>query len=257
MLSVANLILFVVMLVGSSSACARELYILVVGESASANCNVEVSAAAVGVYQISLSGAEKPAVDPLEWADCNGGSIWLPLGREMIRDGFASKVVFLPLAVSHARAEDWTSGGRASTLLTRAIDTANKKNIVFDFALYQAGVSDSETAASEYRSQLRMLIKSISFKVKVKRWLISQGAGCPLNPASQVHLVHEDISRAHQINWFPGADFRNMSKADYGPACTYSATGQLKAARSWLEQIKKSDIDNENFQKESLLYFFR
>ena len=65
----------------SGMAGARNLHILVIGEGSAANCNEHQFATLPYVAQIGLDGSEKPAADPFEWSDCEGGSIWLPLGE--------------------------------------------------------------------------------------------------------------------------------------------------------------------------------
>lgn len=257
MLSVARLLCFCLFLGSSSGACARDLYILVIGEGAAANCNAVRSGPVPGVYQIGLDGQEKSARDPLEWSGCTGGSIWIPLGQGLIRQGLAEKVVFMPVAVPGAQIRDWSENGRDFPLLARAMTMANARHITFDYALFQQGYSDIDTQPVLYRDGLRKLLRTISFTVKVKRWLVAQGTGCRRDAVGPILSIHKEVARAHQINRFEGPLYQDIDSAYLDGDCNFTGPGQVRMAQMWLEAIKKSNSVDDKFQKESLLYYFK
>jgi hypothetical protein len=257
MSSVVKLLFLMAVLGPHLSAQARDVYILVIGESSAASCNEKLFGEVEGVMQIGLDGKQKPARDPMDWSDCKGGSVWIPLGQALIRQGLAQKVIFMPVALAGARTRDWSDAGRGAALLKRAIDTANAKQIRFDYAFLQQGFSDSASDGASYRSDLRKLVRSVSLQIKVGRWLVAQGSGCTRAGSSQVASAHEELARAHQLNRFAGPDFSTFDKAELRNACTFAAAGQQKAALCWLASMKRADEASSKFQKESLLYYFK
>lgn len=257
MSSVVRLAFCIALLVTNLHAQARDLYILVVGEGSAGNCNAHSYGEVADVLQIGLDGHIKPASDPLDWADCKGGSVWVPLGQAIISQGMAQKVIFMPVALSGARARDWVANGRGAALLARAISVANKQHITFDYAFVHQGYSDGDTEGALYRKDLRQMIQSTSLKIKVGLWLVAQGGGCTVNGAPQIAAVQSDFAMGHHLRRFAGPDFSTFFAAELGTACTFTALGQQKAAQSWLDSMKLAAHANEIVQKESLLYYFR
>jgi hypothetical protein len=254
---VVKLIIVLFLISSCSVARARDMYILVVGEGVAANCNVHSSGEVKGVYQIGSDGKIKPAHDPLDWAECTGGSIWIPLGRELIQSGMANKVVFMPLAFSQISAHDMVDGGRGASLIKRGIDVANTSNIKFDYALFQQGISDNGTSAQFYRRDITRLVKEISRGVTVKRWLFAQGSGCSVKSAPHILTVQETVSRNHQYNRYAGPSLTTFGDLHIDHDCSLTESGQASAARLWFDAIQGSDTASDKFEKELLFYYFK
>lgn len=254
---VAKLLCIFFLLAGGGSTYARDIHILVLGGGADANCHLHSFGVETGIFQLGLDGAEKPASPALDGANCKGGSAWIPLGQALIQQGMAQKVVFMPIALPNTRARDWGPGGRSETLLKHAIGIANARRIVFDYAFWQQGFADRGTDEAVYRNDLRNVIRSISLKIKVDKWLVAQSGGCVPGGARKIAAVQQEAGMAHSLNRFAGPNFSELTAAEVLDGCIYTASGQRRVAQLWLASMVKADVDDRKYQKESLLYYFK
>lgn len=249
---VALLIAFIVL-----PASAREIHILVIGDGAAANCNAHQFVAVPGVFQVGLDGNEKEARDPLDWSGCNGGSIWIPLGNELIRLGRASKVVFMAIAMPNMRVKDVQSGGADYPLLTRALRVIQERHMHFDYAFWQQGFADKTVETSVYRNDLNAVMKLLSRTIKIDRWLIAPGADCTNGSKSQVSFAQESLGRFYLINRYSGPKANAQDAILQTTGCNFNQAGQLNMAQAWLEAIAHTDAVSARYQRESLLYYFK
>jgi hypothetical protein len=257
MLSVVRIALICVCLLAGSTAAARDLKILVIGEGAAANCNAHVFGPQNGVYQIGLDGAVVPARDPFIWGGCTGGSIWMALGEKIIKSGMARTVTFMPVAVSAATVAEFSEAvpGGASHKLRRATQVARTHR--FDFAFWQQGESDTGTDAAAYLSHLNKVIKTLSLQLKIDKWLIARGADCRSNGSSGAEVAQGRFGRTPIYRRFPGPDTSGLGGDHFSSGCNLSQRGQLEMAERWLAAMAQANVLNAVYEKESLLYYFR
>jgi hypothetical protein len=202
-------------------------------------------------------GGVKPALDPFEWSDCSAGSIWMPLGDQLISSGMATRVFFMPIAVAHATARDWLPGGTAFGKLTTAIDLANRNKIKFDYAFWQQGDSDTRTPGRQYYQQMRDVIKYVSLNLKVGKWIVARGAGCAENTRKEIVNSQLTIGRQPLYRRYAGPDSSTLLPSDRSGGCGLSENGQWKMAALWAESIRAADKAEDLYQKEFLLDYFR
>lgn len=239
-------------LVGSASA--RDIYILVIQEGAPENCKVELFGAIKGVYQIDLNGREISAQSPFLWADCMEGNILLPLGQEMIKLRMADRVIFMPIGTAGTNVRDWLVGGRVHQKLKLALDTANLKNIKFDYALWQGRFIGEKFPQSNYISDVRAVIRSISLNAKIEKWIIGLSVSCEGATGEQ------EVSFplwAPLINRFPGPEIRALDSVYRSDQCSFNELGQKALAQLWFRAMTDADSASKKYQKESLLYYFK
>ena len=257
MLLVARLIFMLGLLSFATTALAKDVHILVIGDSAAANCNAQSFGPVPGVYQVGRDGREKLAADPLDLGDCQGGSIWIPLGEAMVRAGFAQKVVFVPLGVTGAKVGDWLQPGRASGRLGGAIKAASLRGVEFDYAIWQQSESGNTLTGEQYRASLNRVVKIVSVNAKVKKWIIAQGAHCDGTTGGAIEDAQHRYAGNPIFNRFPGPHTSALGAAYRATGCVFNARGQQKMAELWFDSIKKADVNSDRYQKESLLYYFR
>jgi hypothetical protein len=253
MLLVVRVIGVLVLWFAQVHANARDVYVLVMGDGTSANCNARVFGATSGVYQIGLDGIEKPARDPLESADCQKGSIWLPLGQQMIKAGVADKVIFMSIGVAGTSARGWQAGGVAFAKLAAVTRTVNARKIKFDYALWQHSDTGSDTRGRDCIAEMRKVVRAMSIAIKIDKWIIGQSKGCgdgiegdpPINQWNPL------------FNRFSGPNTSTLDSS-YRSASEYlNELGQLKLAHLWFRSIVEADAASARYQKESLLYYFK
>lgn len=242
----------------ASAAQAKPLYILVVGDSIAANCNEHVYPAAPGVLQIALDGSEKPAADPLDWADCRRGSTWVPLGRQLIEAGMADKVIFMSIALSGTKASDWqTPEGKAYPKLQKAIGVLQQKGVKFDFAFWQQGDADIGGNAPRYTRSLRVAMHHIAMSVPIRTWLIAHQSSCHGKRDPKIAQAQSFAAMNYLMDHFPGPDTDALGSAERFDGCNLNQAGQEKMARAWLAAMQAARADSAKVQKESLLYYFK
>lgn len=245
--AVKFLVVFCVFL---SNVSARELNVLVLGQSISANCNEFKNPGFPGVFQYSLDGFTlKPASDPLELADCKLGSIWIFLGELLIKNKIAEKVNFFVASVQATKIADWQLDGHAFSKVSPLLKSAADHKIEFDYGLWFQGSSDYHTSAGEYYSSFLNLTKNIRVLIPVKRWLIARHSYCfgRMNP--DVESAQSDLGHRFYNRFFPGPSTNGLERLDRFDDCHLSHSGQLLMAKRWYESFRLV----ETYEREMLL----
>jgi hypothetical protein len=256
MLSVAKLLLSSLLFLGFA-AQSREMTILVLGEGASANCNQHLSSAVSQVFQLTRGGELKPAVDPLDLAECSGGSIWIPLGQQLINSRMADRIVLVSIAVRQASVADWLPRGKVFPRLKSVVELANLKKISFDYVFWQQGYSDEPYSAERYFNDLRAVIKYVSTNIKVGGWIIAKGTGCPGIVRKGVEEAQVRMGRLPIYRRFAGPDTNRLAPTYSFGNCGLNQDGQNQMATLWAKAVFEAEKNAGRFQKESLLFYFR
>lgn len=253
MLLVAKFFFTVTFLLSFGSANARDIYLLVLQEGISKNCPLPGLVETQGLYQIDLDGREVFAHLPFPWTDCMSDGVLLPLGQKMIKSGMADRVVFMPIGIAGTNVRDWLEGGRGYKKLKSALNTASFHNIKFDYALWQGRLISEKFTRSNYVSDVRQVIKSMSLSTKINKWLIGLSASCDLIIEERV----PEIQWAPLLNRFPGPNIGALNTADRSDPCNVNDLGKKVLVQHWLRAMNNSDIMSKKYQKESLLYYFK
>jgi hypothetical protein len=217
---------------------AREIHIFIVGQSIASNCNQHVYGAVEKVYQIDLNGEIQQAKDPFAWADCDQGSMWMPLGRKLIESGLATKVVFMPVAIGATKVEDWQEGGRAFGRLSKALETANRKGISFDFGFWHQGSSDIGTNPSEYLDRLASVVTYVNRNLQIKKWIIAQHSRCNGKYDPAIEAAQREFGNAAQYGRYPGPNTNLLGDEYRFDTCHLNEKGQEEMAILWMESVK-------------------
>jgi hypothetical protein len=256
-MSLVAKIALVLALLNIHVAHARDLRILVLGEAAAANCNSRLYEAQPGVFQVGLDGAETPARDPLEWADCKGGSVWVPLGREIVRSRMADKVVFMSLGIPGSRARDWVKGGRAYAKLESAMRLAHARKIKFDYVFWYQGMSDGAARAEEYQIDLIRVVRFMIPMVPGVKWLFASSANCRGEINERILAAQRKVGSNALFSRFPGPDTNVLPGHSWTDQCTLTEDGQENMATLWLRSLVNSEVASQKYEREDLLHFFK
>lgn len=236
---------------------ARNLYILVIGEGAAANCNDIKFSSASYVMQIGIGGAEKAAEDPFEWSECNGGSFWIPLGEQLHSQGLAQRIVFMPVTVEKAKVADWLGQGDASRKLGEAIKVARQRDIRFDYVLVQQGSSDRESKITSYFNDLQSLVNYVRVIAPRAKWIFARGTACRAERSLQIERVQTIYGQQPLANHFVGPVLAELPENGISKNCMLNRVGQLQMAYMWANAIHAVETDSERYRKEALLYYFQ
>jgi hypothetical protein len=256
-MSLAVKIIISFLLFFSSTVHSKTIKILVIGQSISSNCNEHIYGKIDGIFQIDLDGSEKPAEDPFFWADCKAGSMWLPLGNEIIKSGMSDHVVFMPIGVAGIMVSDWRTGGRAFRKLEKAISLIKKNNIHFDYAFWHQGSSDIGGNPNSYEADLKSVLRYISLNIQVKKWLIAQHSSCFGKTNIEIEKRQIWIGSRYLYRRFQGPNTNLLDASFRVDGCHLNRAGQEKMAQLWLASMQNADRLDSVLQKESLLYYFK
>jgi len=257
LLVVRKIVLFTIIIFQSQIIIAKDLYLLVVGQSISANCNQHMFLGGGGIFQIDRSGKLKPASDPFDWADCGGGSMWIPLGEKLIASGMADKVVFMPIGVAGVKASDWNPGGKAFGKLNDALAVIKYNQIKFDYAFWHQGSSDINSNPDLYMGNLSRAVKFIAVNAKIDKWIIAQHSSCFGNSDAGIAKIQRDYATEYIFNRFPGPDTNQLGNEYRFDECHLNKKGQEKMAQLWFDSLINAEKISKIIQRESLLYFFK
>lgn len=250
MLSVAKFFAGIGMLCLTQFASARDIHVLVIGDQSAGNCHLASYQSVPGVFQLDVKGEERPAADPLDWSDCRGGSVWMPLASLLKQQPGVTKVVLMPVAVTNARPEDWMKGAAAARL-NAALDAAKADGIRFDYALWQQDITNQQGSNDQELRQILAVIKSATIRARIDKWVIAYGTGSGAHSGEA--RFKEDVVRRR----YRGPTYEALSEAERLTNRQLTAAGQNAMARRWFDALQRADKLNTYYEKESLLYFFR
>lgn len=240
----------------SVSASARDISVLVLGDQSAANCHAHPYAALPDVFVLGADGRERMAADPLEWSDCKGGSIWMPLAARLKRQSGVDKVLLVPIAINGARSSDWQAGMAVQRLNT-ALAAIRKRGVRFDYAIWQQAGADAATPGTLYFDQMRRTIKMVTLTVPVDKWVIGQGGGCGGSKLAHIARAQDQIAHQVILHRFPGASMADLGPDAQAPDCSLTPAGQEIMAQRWFEAMQRTDLLSQRYRKESLVYLFK
>lgn len=229
---------------GSQHVWAKDLWVFVVGQSISANCNQHLFGPEPGVFQVDALGAVTPAKDPLIWADCQGGSVWIPLGARLIRAGRAKKVVFMPIGVAGTKLADWQPAGKAYEKLQHSLALIRQKGFRFDYGLWHQGSSDGGMPAADYEQQLTAILDGIDQglgKGVIGKWVIAQHAKCYKWFDRNISTAQRAVASQRQLRRFPGPDVNALEDRLRFDGCHLNKAGQIQLAEDWFNAMELSN----------------
>ncbi|UOO81591.1 hypothetical protein LVJ83_11795 [Uruburuella testudinis] len=234
------------LLLAGWDAGAKDLTILVVGQSLSANSGGHrYSEPVKNLYQIDLQGRRVPAKDPLLWASGDGGSLWMPLGRKMLQAGLADSVTFMPIGKGGTSLENWlTPGSYVNGKMYRALDVAAQQKIKFDYVFFLQGSSDVGTPMKDYASRFYTLHHIIQGRLKQSgsdpAWIVARHTRCGDLFDPEVVAVQYAIGRRdNRKHYFVGPDINPVGMQYRRDRCHLNRAGQEKVADMWLHSLQE------------------
>ena len=219
----------------------RTLTALVFGQSNAANAGETPGAPQAKVYEY-FRGELLEARDPLLGAEGGGGSIWLRLGTLALQGGEHDAVVLVPFAFSSSEIARWAPGGNLHEALIERIAAAQRAGLRFTHLLWQHGEADARagTSAAAYREGFLAMLAAIRLA----------GIDAPVYVARSTRCARtrdSDTIRSAQANLpdaaagiFAGPDTDALGFAERFDGCHFSKEGLDKAARLWLEAIRRT-----------------
>lgn len=217
-----------------------QLTILVVGQSISSNCNEHKFGPVDNVFQVGRDGSIKAAQDPFEWADCSNGSMWMPLGKQLIDGGIAKKVVFMPIGVGGTKVSDWQDGGVAYPKLGNVIAQIKAKGLHFDMAFWHQGSSDIGTDPADYFNRLTSVVANIDANVPIGRWVIGLHSRCNGSYDPKIEDAQRRFASLVGSNHYLGPNTNLIPDEMRIDGCHLTQQGQETMAAMWYDSVKNA-----------------
>lgn len=224
---------------------SKNLSILIIGQSISSNCNEYKYAAINNVYQIDLQGNRIPAKDPFVWADCQSGSMWIPLGDMMIKNKMADEVTFMPIGVAGTSVNDYLPNGRAYPKLIRAMSIIKNKKNKFDYIFWHQGSSDIGMNPRVYKQHFLSLTSQVKNlgNLHNSKWIIARHSKCSGRIDKNIWKAQTELGRKDKyFMFFLGPDTNALDDSYRFDTCHLNQKGQVKMAEMWLDSLKKMKV---------------
>ena len=244
----------------SNASEQKTLHILVIGQSISSNCNQYKFPASAHIDQITLTGTEVPAKDPMIWADCTGGSMWIPLGHALLTRHIADHVVFMPIGVAGTAIREWLPGGRAFPKLQTAMQLIHDHRIHFDFILWHQGSSDYGTSPLKYRESFLSLVRFVRKQgnLRASKWIIARHSGCVGRFDHAIWEAQNQLAVSdNNLNFFTGPDNNLLGAAWRFDGCHLNKAGQERMGILWADSIQQALSRSARLRRETLVDWFR
>jgi hypothetical protein len=223
-----------------SPAPPAEMRILMLGQSISSNCNEHIYGPVENVFQIDKVGELVAAKDPFIWADCSKGSMWMPLGKQMIDSGLVPKVVFMPIGVDSSRVQDWQDGGAAFAKLNTVIALARQKNLKFDYVFWHQGSADIGMNRDEYLSRLTAVANYVNSNLQVGAWIVALHSRCFGRYDEGIEWAQKTFGDSPANRRYLGPNNNLLGDEYRFDSCHLNQKGQEEMASLWFAAIKKS-----------------
>lgn len=249
--------LAVLLLVFPVLGMAKSVSVLVVGQSISSNCNDYKFSMVAGVKQVDLSGQIVPAVDPFAWADCKGGAVWIPMGKQLVIQRIYDEVIFMPIGVSGSSVKDWLPNGRAHEKLKQALRLIKDKKIKIDYIFWYQGSSDMGGNPYEYRRGVLKIYAEIKDTVGAKPMLVARHSRCGAMD-KKIEMAQNTIISSNVQRYFAGPNTNDLdNKYRMADLCHLNKLGQEKVGEMWAEALLKAINAKEKVEDEILIKYFR
>lgn len=232
----------------------KTLTFLIIGQSISSNCNQKKFDPEFGVNQFNIDGNIVKAQDPLIWADCQGGSLWIPFGKKIITDNLATEVNLLPIGARGTKIKDWLPSGRAYPKLQKALDLIINNKIHIDYVLFYQGSSDIGTKPYLYHSMFLQLHKIVKNRIGFLDWIIATHSRCFGRTDKDIANIQKSFNSIH---FYTGPDSNSFGDEYRFDGCHLNEQGQLKMAMLWADSVKNAIDKKKDIENETLISYFK
>jgi hypothetical protein len=226
--------------------------ILTFGQSNAANWGEERYAARGAVHVFNMFDMKfYRAIDPLPGASEKGGSVWGRLGDRLIDAGFASSVLFVPIAFGASYVEDWAPGGQCYPRLMLALHRLKRAGITVDLLCWhqgEANANHTSMTADEYRDCFRAMLRGVresgvNAQVYVALATLCENDSHPFQNSAEIRLSQKKlVSVGDRI--MPGPDTDQIGIEHRWDGCHFSASGQELAAQAWFQAITAKPMED-------------
>lgn len=230
----------------------RTLVLVTFGQSNSANSGNGRFGPAPGIYNFNLfDGRCFEARDPLLGAGGDGGSVWMPLAREIIESGLAASVVIAPIGLGGTRVEDWAPGGMLSSRFDRLTAEITRAGLHVHAILWHQGESDRETDREAYRATFLAMVRHIRDSGSTAPFYVARATRCGDLSSPEINQVQTELGLGHpQLGIRPGPDTDKLIGPVWRDGCHFTQAGLVRHSGLWFE-ILAGDIPGlfEHFEQ--------
>lgn len=184
------------------------------------------------------------AASPLLGATGSDGEPWTALGDGLIASGAAEQVILIPVAVSGSRIHQWREGAELNGLLQATLSNLQSRYRV-THVLWHQGESDflAGTSERDYEDDFRSFVQSLRMRGVTAPVLVSIASRCGISPTwsvdNPIANAQRRLAEPNGKRIYLGVDTDTLLKqSDRIDDCHFSASGQDKVTRAWLELLR-------------------
>jgi hypothetical protein len=222
-----------------STTCAeigpRTLVLVTFGQSNAANSGPARFGGSPGIYNFNpFDGRCFEAQDPLLGAGGDGGSVWLPLARQIIESGLAANVVIAPIALGGTRVADWAPGGRLSGRFARMQEAAMGAGLRANAILWHQGESDRDSRAADYRASFLAMVRAIRDSGSTAPIYVARATRCGSLVSREINEVQRELGHGHaELGLREGPDTDTLAQPVWRDGCHFTRAGIVRHAGLW------------------------
>lgn len=219
------------------------LVLVTLGQSNAANSGEVRFGHVPGVYNFNLfDGRCFEARDPLLGAGGDGGSVWMPLARQIVESGLVASVVIAPIGLGGTRVEEWAPGGALSSRFDRLNGVASRSGLHVHAILWHQGESNRGTDPEAYRATFLAMVRHIRGKGLTAPLYVARATRCGNLDSRGINQVQAELGLEYpELGLRPGPDTDKLIGPVWRDGCHFTSAGLARHAGLWFE-ILAGDI---------------
>lgn len=215
------------------------LVLVTLGQSNAANSGTERFGPEAGVYNFNfLDGRCYRARDPLLGAGGRGGSVWIPLAREIVDSGLAASVIVAPIGLGGTRVDDWAPGGSMAGRFERLRNALSLADLHMQAILWHQGESDHATDPDSYVASFLAIVRVLRESGAYAPIYVARATRCGDVVSAGIRRAQSQLGTDYRaLGLRPGPDTDVIAGPAWRDGCHFTRAGLVRHAGLWFEAI--------------------
>jgi hypothetical protein len=211
---------------------------------------------------------ERPIVRPNEGQDsyqpkaastCTGVDPNIDMEKVLSEEHGHSAREFRTLSIDYISKANWSTETNNDPRIKYALEKIKKQNITFRYGIYANNAGLTERRQLEYIANLEATLRTLTFKLNVRKWLVADPVTCAQNSKTQrfAAITQRKSSNAYQYRRYPGPIISDLFAMDELGRCKLKDGMKTELASRWEHAIDQANERERKLDYESLLFLFK